>query len=194
MNTPPPVFHFFIQIFRYTVYVMRIDKTIYLARHAKSSWSTSASDFERPLSKRGFADAKKVGEEMQHLGWIPECIMSSPALRASQTCQAYCDALSFPHSQVEWRKDFYAAYTITLLHALTSLDKNIRSVMLLGHNPSMEDVLTHLCTRRDLSKIKQANGKLFTTANVMQLRYQGQWCDLMMGEAVLDVVLQPKAL
>jgi len=173
---------------------MKTERTIYLARHAKSSWSTNASDFERPLSKRGFSDAEKVGKEMDRLAWHPEKIISSPALRASQTCQAYCDAIGFTHSNVEWKKDFYATYTITLLHAITGLNENIQSVMLVGHNPSMEDLLIHLCCQSELSEIRQSNGKLFTTSNIMKLTFDGRWKDLMASEAELNAVLRPKNL
>lgn len=171
-----------------------MNKIIYLARHAKSSWSTGASDFERPLSKRGYADSERIGEELNRLNWKPEKIISSPALRASQTCQAYCDAIKFPHAEIDWEKDFYAAYTVTLLHTITSLDEGIQSVMLVGHNPSMEDLLLHLCSEASVSKIKQANGKLFTTGNIMTLAFSGNWKDLMADEAELVSVLRPKEL
>lgn len=173
---------------------MLMNKTIYLARHAKSSWSTGASDFERPLSKRGYADSKRIGEELNRLNWKPERIISSPALRASQTCQTYCDTIAFSHSNIDWRKDFYAAYTVTLLQALTLLDKNTKSVMLVGHNPSMEDLLIHLCDSELLESICQSNGKLFTTGNVMKLVFKGQWKNVMTEQAELVSVLRPKEL
>ena len=170
------------------------EKTIYLARHAKSSWTTNASDFERPLSKRGFSDAEKVGKRLKHLNWVPQAIISSPALRASQTCQAYCDALGFSHANVSWKKDFYAAYTVTLLHALTSQGESTESIMLVGHNPSMEDLLTHLCSKKSLLNIYQSNGKLFTTGNVIKLTFSGSWMNLMTEETDLISVLRPKEL
>ncbi len=174
---------------------MSSKKTIYLARHAKSSWDSDAdNDFDRPLSDKGFHHAKRMGAELNRLSWKPEIIISSPALRASQTCQTYCKQLGFPIAQVEWNKDFYSAYTVTLLHSLTSVNENTRSVMLVGHNPSMEDLLVHLCGETATSKHKQSNGKLFTTGNVMKLSFNGEWKDLVMSDNSLDGILRPKEL
>ncbi len=174
---------------------MSSNKIIYLARHAKSSWDSDAgSDFERPLSDKGFRHAKKMGEALTRLNWKPEKIIASPALRASQTCQIYCEQLGFSHSKVDWKKDFYAAYTVTLLHSLTRQDENTQSVMLIGHNPSMEDLLIHLCGESAPSKLKQKNGKLFTTGNIAKVVFDGEWKDLVMGNALLDTLLRPKDL
>ncbi len=171
------------------------NKTIYLARHAKSSWDSGVdSDFERPLSDKGFKDAEKISHQIQQLDWKPEVIFCSTAIRASQTCQAYCKQLNYPITNVHWNKNFYSAYVVTLLHSLTSLSGNTQSAMLIGHNPSMEDFLIHLCGETSTSKFRQRNGKLFTTGNVMQITFRGQWKDLIMGDAELKTVLRPKEL
>lgn len=170
-------------------------KTIYLARHAKSSWDSGASsDYERPLSARGFNDAKKMATYLSGQGWIPEYAIISPALRTKQTFEAYQQMFQLPANQIEWNPDFYAAYTVTLLHALTRLPENINSVMLLGHNPSMEDALYHLCDATDLKATLQKNGKLFTTGNVARLLVDSSWKNLSMAEAKLDELMRPKAL
>jgi len=82
-------------------------KTIYLARHAKSSWDMSfvlnlSSDFDRPLNKRGESDAVKVGNEMKKRLWQPDVIISSPAKRAKQTCLSYCENLDYSSNDIEW--------------------------------------------------------------------------------------------
>ncbi len=65
-------------------------KTLYIARHAKSSWDdASLSDFERPLNKRGKRDAPFMAEKLKELGVKPDLILSSPA----QTCQDNSQAL-----------------------------------------------------------------------------------------------------
>jgi phosphohistidine phosphatase len=172
---------------------MDLTKTIYLARHAKSAWDSGApTDFERPLSNRGVADAVRIGDELNLLKWKPEKIISSPAIRAKQTCEILCDKLNIPFESVEWKKDIYAAYMVTLLQLLTTQPESLKSVMLVGHNPAMEDLLLHLC--RDANSYQQKNGKLLTTGNVAKIMVDVGWKDLTMCEARLEKILRPKKL
>ena len=170
-------------------------KTIYLARHAKSSWnSITNSDFNRPLNKRGESDAVAMGEELKRLAWLPEKIIASPAIRVKQTCKSYCDILEFPQGEVEWNPDIYEAHTITLLQILTNLDEITNSVMLIGHNPATEHLLEHLCGATQVKEQQQADGKLFTTANVAKLTMHSQWKDLVMDELHLVNLIRPKEI
>ena len=170
-------------------------KTIYLARHAKSSWNSDASsDFDRPLNKRGESDSEKIGKELKRLHWMPEKIIASPAIRAKQTCKAYCSELDYPLANVEWNSEIYAAYTVTLLQILTSLEESIKSVMLIGHNPAMEDLLVHLCGYAKINEQQQKDGKIFTTANVAKLTCNSAWKDLVTNEMHLEKLLRPKEL
>ena len=83
---------------------------------------------------------------------------------------------------------------MTLLHILTNVDETIDSVMLLGHNPAMEDLLVHLCGFAETHQYKQSNGKLFTTANVVKINADVSWKNLMMHHADLTAMLRPKEL
>jgi phosphohistidine phosphatase len=170
-------------------------KTIYLARHAKSSWDSDATtDYDRPLSQRGENDAIRMGAELANLGWLPEKISASPAMRAKQTCESLCDQLGISNNSIEWNEDVYAAYTVTLLQIITNQVESVSSVMLVGHNPSMEDLLVHFCGADQLRGSVQDNGKLFTTGNVAKITVDSSWKDLAMGDAKLEVLLRPKAL
>lgn len=170
-----------------------MNKTIYLARHAKSSWKSDAvTDFDRPLNNRGISDALLMGDELNRLDWKPEKIISSPAIRAKQTCKTLCEKLAIPIESVVWNKDIYAAYVITLIHILSTLPESTKSVMLIGHNPAMEDLLLHFCG--DASSYHQKDGKLLTTSNVVKITTQSDWKDLTLCDAVLDKILRPKEL
>jgi len=172
---------------------MTQSKTIYLARHAKSSWdSGAATDFDRPLSNRGVADAIKMGDELNRLAWKPELVISSPAIRAKQTCNTLCDKLDVSLESVVWNKDIYAAYMITLLHILSALPESIKSVLMIGHNPSMEDLLLHLC--EDAHVFQQKNGKLFTTGNIVKLTVNTEWKNLVICDGALEKIIRPKEL
>ena len=170
-------------------------KTIYLPRHAKSSWNSGVvKDFDRPLNNRGQNDAIKMAEEMYRLSWSPEKIIASPAIRVKQTCKVYCEILNYPVENVEWNSEIYAAYTITLLHILTSLEEATKSVMLIGHNPAMEDLLVHLCGNTKVREQQQKDGKILTTANVVKLTTNAEWKDLVMDELHLAKLLRPKEI
>ena len=172
---------------------MIANKTIYLVRHAKSSWyQRVTSDFERPLSDRGIADAIRMGDTLNSLGWKPEKILSSPAIRAKQTCEIFCDKLTIPLDNINWKKDIYAAYTVTLLQLLSAQNESLKSIMLIGHNPSMEDLLLHLC--HDALSHRQKNGKLLTTGNVVKITLSTSWKEIAMSDATLVKILRPKAL
>lgn len=170
-------------------------KTLYLARHAKSSWNTIvSSDFDRPLNKRGEADAIKMGEVLKSHLWRPEKLIASPAMRVKQTCEIYCEYLEYPLDDVEWNSDIYEAYTITLMQLLMGLDETIQSVMLIGHNPSMEDLLIQLCGYSHVNEQKQKDGKSFTTANIAKLTTNSSWKGLNEDELNLDKLIRPKEL
>ena len=170
-----------------------MSKIIYLARHAKSSWKSDAiTDFDRPLSNRGVSDAVGVGDALNRLGWKPEKVISSPAIRAKQTCKTLCEKLTIPVGSVVWNKDIYAAYVITLLHILSVLPESTKSVMIIGHNPAMEDLLLHFC--EDANSYRQKDGKLLTTGNVVKISITSDWKDLTLCDAVLEKILRPKEL
>lgn len=172
-----------------------MQKILYLARHAKSSWNSDAhSDFDRPLSKRGKSDARRMGLELNSLDWRPDKIIASPAIRAKQTCHALCNALDILPQTVVWNRDIYAAYVITLLHLLSRQLESTKSVMLIGHNPAMEDLLVHLCSEFVYRTHSQKNGKLLTTGNVAKITLSADWKDLVMCEARLVQLLRPKEL
>ena len=164
-------------------------------RHAKSSWNSDAkTDFDRPLSKRGEKDAKRMGAELAKLGWLPEKIIASPAMRAKQTCETLCDQLGISTNQIEWNADIYAAYMVTLLHIISNQVESISSVMLVGHNPAMEDLLVHFCGESQLRDVVQNNGKLFTTGNVAKITVDTSWKGLVMDDVKLEALLRPKEL
>lgn len=170
-------------------------KTIYLARHAKSSWDSAVTnDFDRPLNERGEADAIKVGEELMRLAWFPEKFIVSPAIRAKQTCEVYCEIIGYPVADIEWNEKIYEAHTVTLLQLLTSLDEYTQSVMLIGHNPAIENLLVHLCGSAKVSEHQQQDGKLFTTANIAKITTDAAWQDLAMEEMSLRQLLRPKEI
>jgi phosphohistidine phosphatase len=124
-------------------------KTLLILRHAKSSWKdTEMPDHERLLNKRGKNEAPQVGKYLREQGLMPDLILSSTAKRAQATVNLVVKACSY-EDKVEYRDDFYPgdprAY-ITVLH--TILEEHMR-VMVVGHNPALEELLQTLTGRTE---------------------------------------------
>src|SRR6478609_6616404 len=114
-------------------------KTLYLVRHAKSSWDDiDLSDFDRPLNDRGKKDAPKMGKRLKERDIFPDVMLSSPAKRALETCKAIAKALSFPEEKITTDKRLYHASEDQLLKVVQGLKDrhdNVEVIMIFGHNP-----------------------------------------------------------
>lgn len=119
-------------------------KTIYLLRHAKSSWDNQAlSDFDRPLNERGQRAAPFIGALMKERGLLPEAIFSSPALRAKTTSELVASAAGI-ETPIIFDDRIYAASPMRLLTLIRAIGDDIASAMIVGHNPGMEGFLWYL--------------------------------------------------
>lgn len=141
-------------------------KSLLIMRHAKSSWSNSFSgDHDRPLNQRGKKDAPRMGKVLKQEELTPDLIISSTAKRAMATAEAVALACDY-EDEIQYTRQFYHADPETYLMVLNGLPDSIGRVMVVGHNPGMEELvalLTDVDTR-------------FTTANIahVQLPIQ-QW-------------------
>jgi phosphohistidine phosphatase len=119
-------------------------KTLLILRHAKSSWSNaSLSDHDRPLKTRGKRDAPRIGRLLREEELVPDLIISSTARRALDTAEAVADASGFG-GQIEATRTFYHADPETYIDRIRQLPGEIERVLLVGHNPGMEALLTEL--------------------------------------------------
>jgi len=120
-----------------------IKKTLYIARHAKSSWKDiSLSDFERPLNTRGKRDVPFMANILHQKGIQPELILSSPAKRAQKTAKYYQETLG---GELRFDERIYEASSMSLLYLVQEALKSVDSVMIVGHNPgftALNDMLS----------------------------------------------------
>jgi len=120
-------------------------KILYIARHAKSDWDDSSlSDFERPLKKRGEKDAPMMGKILYSKDVQPDLIISSPAKRAISTAHILAREIKYPAEKIVTNEDIYEASTSELLDIIEQLDDKLKSVMLIGHNPSFTRLANYL--------------------------------------------------
>ena len=120
-------------------------KTIWLIRHAKSSWKDlSLSDFDRPLNSRGKRDAPFMGKRLHSLGFMPDNVFSSPVKRARLTAMEICKAIHFPVNDIIWEQMIYGASSLSLLSLINKLNDGIQAVCIFGHNPTLTDFSNYL--------------------------------------------------
>jgi phosphohistidine phosphatase len=119
-------------------------KTLLILRHAKSSWKDSAlTDYQRPLNKRGKRDAPKVGRLLREDGLVPELILSSPAIRARNTAEIVAEESGY-EGEIEYFPEFYPGDPQAYIEALNRLPDEYRYVMVVGHNPGLEELIETL--------------------------------------------------
>ena len=113
-------------------------KTLYVLRHAKSSWENNdLADFDRPLNDRGKSAAPFIGEVMKTNGFTPEIILSSPAVRARETARLVKESAGL-YAEIKHNERIYEARPQTLQNIAASIDDRFGSAMIVGHNPGME--------------------------------------------------------
>jgi phosphohistidine phosphatase len=110
-----------------------------LVRHAKSDWSSPGlADHDRPLNRRGERDAPVMAARLAEAGFVPDVIVSSTALRARTTAQAFADRFD---RDISLEQRLYAAPGSTLLTGVTDAGAaGASSVLLVAHNPGITDL------------------------------------------------------
>jgi phosphohistidine phosphatase len=113
-------------------------KTLFLIRHAKSSWDDPAlSDRQRPLTRRGRRDALSMGKRLAKRHRRPDLMLSSPALRALTTAQVIAGKFGCRRKHIVVETRLYACKVPDLLRLIRQLDDGLKRVMLFGHNPEL---------------------------------------------------------
>ena len=113
-------------------------KTLFVLRHAKSSWEDrELADFDRPLNARGRDAAPFMGEVMKGYEFEPEIILSSPAVRARETARLVKESAGLKAS-IKFHERIYEASPQALQQVASSIDDSFASAMMVGHNPGME--------------------------------------------------------
>ena len=164
------------------------EKTLLVLRHGKSDWSTGHEDFHRPLVDRGRLGSQKMGAWIKHHKLVPDVVVSSMAERARATTVAACKAMGLPLKTVRWDERLYAAPVEDLLAALADCPKSARRVMVVGHNPGLEDLVAYL-SREQLAI--PDDGKLLPTSALARLEMVESWSDLRRGCGRLISLTRP---
>ena len=120
--------------------LIQVMKTLFLIRHAKSSWDdTALPDKDRPLGDRGRRDAPKMGKRLAKRDVKPDLILSSPARRALTTAEIIAKKLDYKLKDIVVDDRLYAGAVHSLLNVIHGLGDKPERVMLFGHNPELTE-------------------------------------------------------
>lgn len=160
-------------------------KTLFLLRHAKSSWDDpTLPDIERPLNARGMRAAELLGTHIRKQNLSFDLVLSSPAIRARETIEI---VLKTAKMQTDLRYDqrIYEASSIALIDVISQIEEDRKTAMLVGHNPGMEKLLEILTG----GIIHVSTGTLAR----IELK-ASRWAGMIESPRTLEWVVKPKEL
>ena len=170
-------------------------RRLYVLRHAKSSWDDeSLPDHERPLSERGQRATALLARYVREHNIQPELILCSSARRTRETLEG----VSPPGTAlIEHR--LYGATSDDLLERLREVPADLRSVMLVGHNPALQMLVLRLADREAPGRSPEAEGledirRKLPTGALVTLEFDDPWAELEHRSAELVDYVRPRAL
>jgi len=158
-------------------------KTIFLLRHAKSSWKDqSLPDFERPLNRRGRQAAETIGRYLRAKEIVPDLVLSSTAVRARETIEIVVKTAKW-RTEVRYDERIYEAGAMRLLAIVSQIENDRKTVLVVGHNPGMEEFLQLLS-----GKIEQ-----IPTGGLAKLVLKtSKWLAVLDKKASLEWLIRPR--
>ena len=160
-------------------------KTLFLMRHAKAGPSQAGmADFDRPLVPEGVAASERIGEFIKSEGLVIDAVFSSAAVRARQTVEAVLQAAGLALN-IKYDERIYQAGPLQLLEVLSELERDVTSMLVVGHNPTMEELIK-LCTQESVH---------LSAGTLGQIEFEiEQWDEVPGANGALVRTIQPKDL
>jgi len=160
-------------------------KTLYLIRHAKSSWSFDLQDHDRPLGKRGRKDVIKMGKHLAAHQAPPEVFISSTASRAFYTALHICDQLDVDEGNIRLDKNLYHAGAQEILEVVRKTP-NCERLAIFGHNPGFTSAA---------NAFANLNFDNVPTCGIVGINFQVKyWKDVQFGQGLLSFFYFPKEI
>ncbi len=160
-------------------------KTLYLLRHAKSSWKDETLlDIERPLSGRGRNAAKIVGSFLKNQKIIPDLVLCSSAVRARQTIELVTEAAKL-RTDLRFDERIYEASAQRILEVVTQIEKSNKTALLVGHNPGLEEFLSLVTGTRETVATATLSKLVLKITN---------WTSVAAKTGTLEWIVKPKQL
>ncbi len=160
-------------------------KTLYIARHAKSSWDfPELTDIDRPLNGRGNKNAPEMGQRLFKRNIKPDLLLSSPANRAFTTAQKIAQEIGYPLEEISTSQEIYHVGSGELMDIVRGQNDSINSLMIFGHNPGFTWFANSL-TGEYIDNIP--------TCGIVAIEFDvGSWSNIEAGEGKLIFFDYPK--
>jgi phosphohistidine phosphatase len=161
-------------------------KTLYLLRHAKSSWeSPSVTDFDRPLNERGYADAHLTGNYLHAKKIEIDLVISSPAIRAMSTAIIISRHLEYAVDNILIRQELYDSSVKDYLKCIAGIESG-DSILLTGHNNTISEIAQKLSIQR-VNELK--------TCAVICIRFAfNSWAEILSSKGDLLFEIHPSLI
>ena len=157
-------------------------RELLLLRHGKAEAFHEHGDFRRELKNKGKRHAQRIAVWLAGRQLIPDHVISSSAERALNTARKCCKAMGLPAQYIQAERDLYLAAPQVLLQRLHGIPDEAQRVLLVGHNPGLEQLLQSLCSS---PPPLPPDHNLMPTATLAQLCFDGSWAALQPGQAQL---------
>jgi phosphohistidine phosphatase len=170
-------------------------KTLTLFRHAKSGWDSPVSrDFDRPINARGLKGAKLMGLHARDLGLVFDHVVSSPAVRCTETLEAFWEGYGrILHPN--WDRRIYLASGATLLDVVHDQSDEDGRILMCGHNPGLEDLVLDLVPDSKGDALRDAIEEKFPTSAIAELQFDVEsWAQVKSGNARITRLVRPRDL
>lgn len=168
-----------------------MNRELLLLRHGKAAMDGSTDDFHRPLKDGGKRGAQRVGVRLAQGGWVPDLIITSPAVRARVTAEKCCKAGGIDLQRLRHDERLYLANVDTLLAVLADCPAEVCRVMLVGHNSGLERLLEYIGGD---SVVIPADGELMPTATLARVLFDSDWYALQKGQGQLQQLIRASDL
>ncbi|TKA09709.1 SixA phosphatase family protein [Actinacidiphila oryziradicis] len=160
-------------------------------RHAKSARPPDVDDHERPLAGRGRRDAPAAGGWLYGAGCVPDLVVCSSARRTRETWELVAVELGGAAPPVVFEPQVYEASAAALLAVVRETPEERRTLLLIGHQPGVQELVLSLAGDADGDALTRAREK-FPTSGIAVLALPGAWVNLAPGSAVLTDFAVPR--
>ncbi len=170
-------------------------KKLTILRHAKSGWDDPvARDFDRPLNKRGEKAARLMGRWMRDNGLSFDHVIASPAVRVIETLDRVAGGYG-QRIEATWERRVYLASSATLMDVLRELGDTPVSVLMVGHNPGLEDLVLDLVPGDTGGALRASVYEKYPTAAIAEIELGiASWSEIERGTGVLTRFIRPRDL
>lgn len=171
-------------------------KSLTILRHAKSGWDAPVErDFDRPINARGRRGAEVIGQYARRQALAIDRIVASPAVRVAETLDIFQPAADLAAIEPLWDRRIYLASAATLLDAVREAGGDAQSLLLVGHNPGLEDLVLMLVPESGEDELRaEVEDKLPTSALVRLEVDIDDWSALDGGTARITAFVRPRDL